>query len=134
MALILGSDPPPAVIDAADRPIVYGASESRLGRSVAGGDLNGDGYDDALLAGPEQPDRGVVYIVLGGADGAFPGEAGEADAAIAGRAEGDNLGSQVNGIRAALAADLDGDGLDDAIVAAPRANDARGEVIVSYLR
>ena len=134
VALVLGSEAPPAVIDAAGLPIVFGAAESRLGRSVAAGDLNGDGYGDALLAGPMQPDRGVVYIVLGGADGAFPGGAGEADAAIEGRADGDSLGSQVSGSPAVRAADLDGDGRDDVVVAAARANGGRGEVLVFYWR
>jgi len=134
VVLVLGSGAPPTVIDASDLPIAYGPPESRLGRSVAAGDLNGDGYGDTLLAGPERPTRGVVYIVLGRADGAFPGEATEADAAIEGRAEGDNLGSHVNGIPATRAADLDGDGRDDVIVAAPRANGTSGEVLVFYSR
>jgi len=134
VALVLGSDAPPAVIDAADLQIAFGTLESRLGRSVAAGDLNGDGYGDALLAGPEKPDRGVVYIVLGGTAGAFPDGAGEADAAIEGRADGDNLGSQVSGSPATRAADLDGDGHDDVIVAAARANGGRGEVLVFYWR
>ena len=134
VALVLGSDAPLAVIDAADLPIAYGPPESRLGRSVAAGDLNGDGYGDALLAGPEQPDRGAVYIVLGSADGAFPDGAGEADAAIEGRVEGDNLGSHLPGIPATRAADLDGDGRDDVIVAAPRALVGRGEVLIFYSR
>ena len=140
VALVLGADAPPEVIDAADLPIVYGTPESRLGRSVAAGDLNADGYDDVLLAAPEAPDEGgtlrtgVVYVALGGPESAFPKEIVDATVAIYGRAQGDTLGSQVTGIPAALTADLDGDGLDDVIIAAPQANGARGEVIVSYLR
>ena len=137
VALVFGSAAPPETIDSGsgDVPVLTGLPQSRLGRTVAAGDLDGDGYDDALLAAPEGPDNagtpgtGAVYIVRGGPDGSFP-ERAEGVEVVYGRAAGDNLGGQVHGTPPILTTDLNGDGRDDVVVSAARANEERGEVLV----
>ena len=141
VALVFGSAAPPETIDASsgDVPVLTGLPQSRLGRTVAAGDLDGDGYDDALLVASDAPDNagtpgtGAVYIMRGGPDGSFP-ERVEGVEVVYGRAAGDNLGGQVHGTPPILTLDLNGDGLDDIAVAAARASEARGEVLVLYAK
>lgn len=81
------------------------------GRHItAGGDVDGDGLGDFLVAAPGAtggaPTSGVVYVVRG------PGDIGDMRAAD-GRLLGESAASAL-GIGAAMAfGDLDGDGLDD---------------------
>ncbi len=89
-------------------------SAARLGNNVAGaGDVNGDGYNDVILAAADhdngETDEGAAFVYLGGpggfdliADAHF-----EADQANA------QFGTGVGG-----AGDVNGDGLDDMIVGA----------------
>ena len=95
------------------------------------GDLNGDGYDDAIVGdalwGVGGKDAGEAYVLFGKARGF-----GTVDATgrrvldlthlspaegfvIQGDERGDNAGESVSS-----AGDLNGDGYDDAIVGAPR--------------
>ena len=141
VALVFGSAAPPTTIDSGsgDVPILIGLPQSRLGRTVAAGDLDGDGYDDALLAAPEAADNagtagtGAVYIVRGGPDGSFPDDVAGVEV-VYGRAQGDRLGGQVLGAPPILTADLNGDGNDDVVVSAARANGGRGEALVLYAK
>ena len=141
VALVSGSAAPPNTIDAGsgDVPILIGLPQSRLGRTVAAGDLDGDGYGDALLTAPAAPDNagtvrtGAVYIVRGGPDGSFPEHVAGVEV-VYGRAEGDSLGGQVHGTPPVLTADLNGDGFDDIVIAAARASGKRGKVLVFYAK
>ena len=108
-----------------------GAEATIVGRGVAAGDLNGDGFPDLAIS--FSLDHGAVEVVLGGPNGlsavgatllsgtspGFPGELGD-----------QGLGSVL------LCADLDGDGFDDLVAAGPNASVAEalgaGAVIVMY--
>jgi hypothetical protein len=90
---------------------------ARFGESVAaGGDFNGDGFDDALAGVPAEtnlvPGEGVVYVFRGlnGPSSLFDGAVGILHS---------NQGNSLFGESCAIAGDVNGDGYDDAIVGAP---------------
>jgi hypothetical protein len=98
---------------------------------ASAGDINGDGFDDIIIgafradsAGNTRADAGESYVVFGKAGG-FGGSfslasvaAGTGGFVILGRQAGDQSGGAV-----ASAGDINGDGFDDLIVGAYRAND-----------
>ncbi|MBL7952660.1 MAG: FG-GAP repeat protein [Flavobacteriales bacterium] len=91
------------------------AANSALGRAVANaGDVNGDGYSDALLAAPTassgQANEGVVHVHHGSISGLSPFPASTLQADIANAAFGTSVAS---------AGDVDGDGYSEVIVGAP---------------
>jgi hypothetical protein len=139
VALVLGSSDPPDVMQAAkESKTVYGPPGGRLGRAVAAGDLDGDGFEDAVVGASEAqdnegtPETGAVYVVFGGAEARLPASVESASLAIYGADAGDNLTTQVNGIPSLVAADLNRDDLTDIIVAAPRAGEHAGAVMVFF--
>jgi hypothetical protein len=90
----------------------------RLG---AGGDINGDGYDDLLVGDPEADtgmfqDAGRAYLFLGG-----PGASEAAAWTIEGDGDFVRLGLAVAG-----AGDTNGDGFGDIIVSEPTWHDTQG--------
>lgn len=102
---------------------VAGAAEAgdRFGSSLACGDIDGDGYDDAVI-GIEGEDRrslvdsGAIQIIPGGPDGLDTSRdrvISQATSGVPGSAEaGDRFGSDV------AVGDIDGDGYADVVVAA----------------
>ena len=93
-------------------------AEAHLGHSVsAAGDVNGDGYDDAIVGAPDfdggEQNEGAAFVYLGSAAGlqgteAWTAESDQADAAF--------------GTSVASAGDVNGDGYGDVVVGAPDYN------------
>ena len=114
------------------------------GSSVSSaGDVNGDGYDDLIIganrAGPNGDSyAGETYVVYGGASA--PGRDGVLDLGALNGTNGFTLtgiASRDNsGISVSSAGDVNGDGYDDLIIGANRAdpngNDNAGETYVIY--
>ncbi|HUQ01588.1 MAG TPA: FG-GAP-like repeat-containing protein [Kofleriaceae bacterium] len=104
----------------ADGALTGAAANDLFGDSLACGDFNGDGYSD-IVAGARHnaaagSDAGRSYVYRGAAGATFEGTA---DATMNGSAAGDQFGFEAG------SGDIDGDGLDDAIVSAYY-NDAGG--------
>jgi len=105
---------------------IYGAREGdQAGRSLAAGDFDGDGIDDLAIGAPfadgqdgDRDEAGAVYLVRGSPIIAAEIDLAEADAAlvIRGADTGDNAGYAVR------AADVTGDGVDDVLFSAIRAD------------
>ena len=95
--------------------ILRGASSGDYaGRDVDGVDANGDGIGDALIGAYKEStngsDAGAVYVVYGPLSGNI--DLASADLTILGEAGGDQFGRRVN-----RAGDVDGDGLEDLLLA-----------------
>jgi hypothetical protein len=106
----------------ADLTVVGAAVGDDLGRAVATGDFNGDGFDDLAVGAPQtfgtpQADEGRVFVIFGEAaiGGLVDLAAGPPDLTVIGVDFGDELGASLAG------GDLNDDGVDDLIIGAPSA-------------
>ncbi len=109
----------PVLDGTADLTLTGVAAGDRFGFMIAAGDVNGDGFDDAIVGAPRHdargPESGRVHVFLGG-----PGPDAIADLVLDGESQGDQLGGFVGSD-----GDVNGDGIDDFAIGA-RFNDAGG--------
>lgn len=104
------------VLDGPNWTVESNQNSAQLGYSVCGaGDVNGDGFDDLIVGAPfydnGQTDEGRAFLYLGSASGPSLGPdwtSADTDQAFAA------LGRTVGG-----GGDVNGDGFDDVVVAAP---------------
>ena len=102
---------------------------AQCGLAIDGaGDVNGDGHDDLLVATPEDgtqdSDAGATYLVHGPVSGQF--DLSGASAMFVGENGGDQSGTSVAGT-----GDVDGDGLDDFLIGAKRADNVGAAYLVT---
>ncbi len=115
--------------DLADVQLTSSEASTGLGTTVALGDLNGDGFDDAVVAAPVHSGSatwyGEVYVLYGPNIGEHElTDISVADAIIEGESDEDRFG------HALAVGDLDGDGVEDLVVGAPSAGS--GTIYVFY--
>ena len=125
---------PDESLAAADASWLGEAEGDQSGQAVAGaGDFNGDGLGDLLVGAPLNAEAGheagQAYLVLGRDTGwALDTSLAGADASFLGEEVSAWAGSSVAGV-----GDVDGDGFDDILFGAPRANDGGTQAGKVYL-
>ena len=113
---VVGDTLPGAPLDEAAALVLRGTTaESWLGWAVATGDLSGDGYAEVVAGAPGARSAAGQVLIWDGADLAV-GDAERPRYRVLGDDTLDGLGREV------AIADVDGDGLGDLLIGAPRLN------------
>ncbi len=121
--------PEPVALQTEGTALFYGADPGDKLGAVATGDFNGDEIEDVALAaaladgpGNSRPDGGEVYVFLGPFQpgDVFDAAGGRQVLTIYGASAGDQAG------RSLVAADFNGDGLDDVALGSPLADGPQG--------
>ena len=121
------------ILNGIDRNDLSGSSVS------SAGDVNGDGYDDLIigahLADPNGTlNAGESYVIYGGASA--PGSGGRFNLSSLDGSNGFTLtgidGDDYSGRSVSSAGDVNGDGYDDLIIGANRADNLAGETYIVY--
>ncbi|WP_442512185.1 beta strand repeat-containing protein [Novipirellula sp. SH528] len=136
--VVFGGSSLPTTIDLANLGAagitIFGADASDFsGWSVSSaGDVNGDGFDDLLIGAPgadasgnAKPDAGDSYVIFGGAS--LPKTIDLANLGTAGITIFGADANDISGDSVSSAGDVNGDGFDDLLIGANRA-DASGNV------
>ena len=139
--LFAGGSDLTGTLDLGDKSATFSVSgqfaSAQIGRAMAAGDVNGDGFADLAVGEPQfdpQTLRGAVYLVYGSPalDGNRSFGSLATDLTILGRDNNDQMGT------ALAIGDVDGDGRADLVVGAPmsgglgNASFQAGEVYVFY--
>ncbi len=95
--------------------LIISGSSDYAGRSIEGGDVDGDGLDDLLIGASNDAEGGALsgaaYLVLGGASGTL--NIADADLKLVGESASDAAG------RVVKLGDMDADGVVDMVIGAP---------------
>ncbi|MBK9648383.1 MAG: FG-GAP repeat protein [Deltaproteobacteria bacterium] len=123
----------PLVLNTGDVSFSGGASRDYFGYAVsAGGDANGDGYDDLLVgaygADTSTTGAGAAYLFYGPFTDGDAYDVSDADVTVLGQSASDNLGYALG-----FAADVNGDGADEVILTAYGNNDGATDAGAVYL-
>jgi hypothetical protein len=91
-------------------------ANDRAGRTIAGaGDLNGDGYDDVLVAAGSNNGAGQVYLIFGkSSNWSIDTKLSNINSSFIGEKSGDVFGRELSG-----GGDVNNDGFDDILIGSP---------------